>query len=294
MLMTLEAIRLYEDQMETYRHSTKYRDYQNYLNSFKKAPGKSIRASLQQSPQKASDSSPSKRSDSCDTDDSAGYFISPPDTETDYLRKDSQETLIKAMVDLRRFKMRYNDVATYCSTRLPDETITREAVTAFVRTVECSIFAYTDAQAEALLNHVYQKNGPVDALSLAEVCISAAMGSHYVGRQVPKRCIWEFFASCCVLLDTVPVCEATYLRIMRLFLCLTLYSIVEKHLSACSFISKLLSTSPFACSMLTSYTEAGLSIARWKFPLLPKSGTTSDGTREDWRKVYRSFIHLDT
>jgi hypothetical protein len=153
---------------------------------------------------------------------------------------------------------------------------------------------FTSAQAEALLNRVYQKDVFVDALSLAEVCICAAMGSHYVGREVPKRCIWEFFASCCVLLDTVPVCEATYLRIMRIFLCLTLYSIVEKHLSACSFISKLQDILPFACGMLTFNTEAGLSIAQWKVPVLPKDGTSLDGTQEEWRKVYRSFIHLDT
>jgi hypothetical protein len=224
--------------MELYRRTAKYREYQDYLDSFKKSPGKISRQKLQSSPQESSVSSKSRRSESCDTDESAGNLLSPFDTDDECLRKDSQECLSKAMSDLRRFKMRYNDVATYCSSRLPDEALVRQTVMAFIHCSESLIHTFTSTQAEALLNRVYQTNQPTDALSLAELCIAAAIGSHYVPRHVPKRCIWEFFASACVLLDTVPVCEATYLRIMRLFLCLTLYSILEKHLSARSFVRK--------------------------------------------------------
>jgi hypothetical protein len=232
-------MRTYEDEMEVYRRTPKHREYQDYLNSFKKAPGKSARQSLELKPQLSSDSSTPNRSVSCGSDESAGYVNSPLDTEGELLRQDCQEAIKKAMVDLRRFKMKYNDVTTYCSLRLPDESLTRETVTAYVVTMEPALFIYNRTQAEALLHRVYQKTAPTDALSLAEVCISAAMGCHYVGRRIPKRSIWEYFATSCVLLDTVPVCEGTYLRIMRLLLSMTLYSIVEKHLSACSFIRKL-------------------------------------------------------
>jgi len=224
--------------MEVYRRTSTYREYQNYLDSFKKAPGKTKKQKIQLPAPQSCDSSKSRRSESCDTDESAGYLLSPFDTEDEYLRKGSQETLNKAMFDLRRFKMKYNDVSTYCSTRLPDETLARQTVTAAIHTTDSLLFTYTHPQAEILLNRVYGSDAPTDALSLAEVCICAAIGSYYVPIPVPKRCIWEFFASSCVLLDTVPVCEATYLRIMRLFLCLALYSSLEKHLSVRSFIRK--------------------------------------------------------
>jgi hypothetical protein len=229
-------MRAYEDQMERYRRTQKYREYQEYLDSFKKSPGKSMRQSLDSKPQLISHSSTPNRSVSCGSDESANQLNLPLDAEDEQLQQDCQEAIRKAMVDLRRFKMKYNDVTTYCNTRLPDETLTRETMTAFVVTMEPALFIYTRPQAEFLLNRVYQKTAPTDALSLAEVCISAAMGCHYVGRRIPKRSIWEYFASACVLLDTVPVCETTYLRIMRLFFTMTLYSIIEKHLSACSFI----------------------------------------------------------
>lgn len=152
------------------------------------------------------------RSVSCDSEDNAGFILSPLDTEEESLRRDCQQTLQKAMSDLRRFKMRYNDVSTFSSCRLPDENVIRQSIFTLLGATESLLFIISPAQAEAMLTRVYKHNLPPDALTLAEVCGIAALGAHYAqidGVPIPQRTIWELFTSACILLDTVPVCDGT-------------------------------------------------------------------------------------
>jgi hypothetical protein len=195
--------------MELYRRTPRYREYQEYLETFKNTPQKAARPKSQLM-HLSSDSS--KRSVSYDSDDSAGYILSPFETEEESLRRECQQSLQKAMNDLRRFKMRYNDISTFSSGRLPDESLIRQSIFTLLGATESLLFIISPSQAESILNRIYRHNLPPDALTLAEACAIAALGAHYVqidGRPVPQRTIWELFSSACILLDTIPVCDGT-------------------------------------------------------------------------------------
>lgn len=195
--------------MELYRRTPRHREYLEYLESFKKS---SQNAARPKSQLLHLSSDFGKRSVSCDSDDSAGYILSPFDTEEESLRRNCQQSLQKAMSDLIRFKMRYNDISTFSSSRLPDETVVRQSIFTLLGATESLLFIISPEQGEAILSRIYKHNLPPDALTLAEACAISALGAHYIqidGQPVPQRTIWELFTSACILLDTIPVCDGT-------------------------------------------------------------------------------------
>jgi hypothetical protein len=91
-------------------------------------------------------------------------------------------------------------------------------------------------EVELLLHRVYRVPGTIDTLSLIELCVLTAVGTHFAPATIPRQMQRKVFATVCVLMESLSVNEAIYWRLMRVYLYLTMYSIAEKYLSARLFL----------------------------------------------------------
>jgi hypothetical protein len=218
----------YEDQMEAYRKTKSHQDYQDYLQTFKKAPGKSAR-------QKLKSGSPRRANSHTDGMNSLASPSLSPDHEPQI---ECQKALGNAMFELRRFKMEYNDVQPYSSHNLPPEEMCKHAIGSLIEGTGSLMHIFSVPAATRIISRAYHSGTKPDNLTVSELCVAAAIGAQLNLGHVPKQVIRKLFASTYMLLDTVDMDEGSYLRVMRILLCLSTYSVVEKHLSARAFISK--------------------------------------------------------
>lgn len=231
--------------MEAYRKTKSYRIYQNYLESFKKAPGKSAR-------QKLKSDSPKRTFSHND-----GLHSLPfPSLSTDYKSQmECLKSLEDAMSELRRFKLEYNNSQPYGPHNLPPEEICKHAIGALIEGTGSLMHFFSESAATEMISRAYHSGTRPDSLTVSELCVAAAVGAHVDTARVPQEVIRKLFASTCILLDTVVMDEESYLRVMRILLCLSNYSVVEKHLSARAFIGK--------SDMTTEQASAKVSQSRW-------------------------------
>jgi hypothetical protein len=215
----------YEDQMEAYRKTKAHQDYQDYLQSFKKAPGKSARQKLK---------SNSPRGANSQIESSLPSPSLSPDRKP---QTECQMALGNAMFELRRFKMEYNDVQPYSSHNLPPENMCKHAIGSLIEGTGSFMHFFSVPAATRIISRAYHSGTKPDNLTVSELCVAAAIGAQLDPTQVPKQVVRKLFASTYMLLDTVDMDEGSYLRVMRILLCLSTYSMVEKHLSARAFIS---------------------------------------------------------
>ncbi|KIW02589.1 uncharacterized protein PV09_06039 [Verruconis gallopava] len=245
-----QAMQEYEEQMDEYRKTKQYQDYQVYLETFKKAPGKLARQKIK-SDSASSITSP-RRSESSGPDRSPSASIDSPtmlSAET-ALRDECRSTLTAAFMELSVFRREYVKEQPFSGNDLPSETLV--------------------ADVEALLHRMYRIPGAADALSLIELCMLAALGIHFARGSISRDQQHRLFATVCVLMEGLSISEASYARLMRVLLCLTIYAITEKHLSARTFIT------------------AGLALARLKHFHMDQ-----DCSRDDWRKIYRTLVFTE-
>jgi hypothetical protein len=214
--------------MEAYRKTQYHQDYQDYLQSFKKAPGKSAR-------QKLKSDSPRRPSSQID---GLEPLPSPSFAMDHKSQTECRKALENAMSELRRFKMEYNDVQPYSSHNLPPEDMCKHAIGLLIEGTGSVLHFFGVPAATRIITRAYHSGTKPDNLTVSELCIATAIGSQLNTAHVPKQVIRKLFASTCTLLDTVDMDEGSYLRVMRILLCLSTYSVVEKHLSAGAFISK--------------------------------------------------------
>lgn len=218
----------YEDQMEAYRKTNSHQDYQGYLQSFKKAPGKSARL-------KPKSNSPRRI---CSHTDRKQRLPSPS-LSTDYKSQlECRKALENAMFELRRFKLEFNDVQPYSPHNLPSEEMCKHAIGSLVEGTGSLMHFFSVSAAKMIISRAYHSGKSPDNLAVSELCVAAAVGSQLDKEPVPPHTVRKLFASTHMLLDTVDMDGGSYLRVMRVLLCLSTYSVVEKHLSARAFVSK--------------------------------------------------------
>lgn len=218
----------YEDEMEAYRKTKSHQDYQGYLQSFKKAPGKSARQRLKSdSPRRANSHV-----------DGLGSLPSPSVSSNHKPQTECQKALENAMFELRRFKMEYNDVQPYSSDNLPPEDLCKHAIGSLIEGTGSLMHFFSVPAATRIISQAYHSGTKPDNLMVSELCVAAAVGAQLDTAYVPKQIIRKLFASTYMLLDTMDMDGGSYLRVVRILLCLSTYSVLEKHLSARAFIGK--------------------------------------------------------
>ena len=237
------AMHDYEEQMEAYRKTDPHQEYQRYLESFKKAPGKTARQTIRKPSTASSDTHARlRRSESMESigsrDESTGSMSERAGGAAgSSLEQECQYALALAMAEIKWLKKGLSDVQPYDLNDFPAEGLVRLAVLAFVDGSGSLLHVLSREQAEQLLKRTYQPNAPPDMLAISEMCVVAALGGHYDSQQIPHALTRKLIASALVFLGDVCVKEDTYLRIMRLFLCLAIYSLLEQHRNARHFIS---------------------------------------------------------
>lgn len=264
----------YEEQMEMYRRTETFQEYQQYLESFKKAPGKTARQKLTAA--SSSETMPrSSQSESVDSieGDRAATVVEFEDP-ADRLRQDCDKALFSAMAELNRLGQEYGGLKTQGDLSIPPEELSRKAVQAMFDGVGSLLYLFDKEQAEEVLRAAYQSPTEPEPLLFVEVCAMSAIGGHYDSRQISNTLTRRFVVTALTLLDSVVISDDNYLRVMRVLCCLAVYSLLEKHLSARPCVA------------------AGLAIACWKYPQLGVNGD-SMATRESWRKIYRTLVFLE-
>jgi len=268
------AMQDYEEQMEAYRRTDAYQHYQQYLESFKKAPGKTMRQKLKTN--SSSDTVPrSGRSESAESGE-VGQPVSQGSNggSPERLQDECQQALSKVSAELKCLRQEYSDIQPEDTTAMPPHDLARTAVSAMIEGSGSLLYVFNKEQAEELLAAAYNPYSKPDSLLLTELCIASAVGGHYDSRAIQPALTKRLAATALTFLDSVDASEEHYLRLMRVMCCFALYSLLEKHISARHCVS------------------AALAIARWKYPQLSASGD-STASRESWRKVYRTIVFLE-
>ena len=271
------AMQEYEEQMEIYRRTEKYQQYQHYLESFRKAPGKITRQKLKTN--SSSETVPrSGRSESDSGEGGRPASQSSNGESLERLNDECQQALFKASAELKRLRYEYSDIQPEDTLAMPPDDLARTAIAAMMEGSSSLLYVFSKEQAEKLFTDVYDASSKPDSLLLTELCIASAVGGHYDPRAISPSLTKRLAATALAFLDSVEAAASDddehYLRIMRVMCCFAMYALLEKHVSARSCVA------------------AALVIARWKYPQLGGGG---DGTasRESWRKVYRTVVFLD-
>lgn len=268
------AMQEYEEQMETYRRTDAYQDYQRYLESFKKAPGKTMRQKLRTN--SSSETVPrSGRSESVESGEGgAAPSMASPGNSAQRLEEECQQALFRAMTEIKRLRQEYSEIQPQDAASVPPDDLARTAIGAMINRSGSLLYVFSREQAQELLYSVYDSSSKLGPLVLTELCTMAAVGGHFDSRTIPNALTKRLAATALTFLDSVVVNDESYLRIMRILCCLAIYSLLEKHGSARYCVA------------------AALAIARWKYPQLGDNGD-STASRESWRKVYQTLVFLD-
>ncbi|KAF2832337.1 hypothetical protein CC86DRAFT_401107 [Ophiobolus disseminans] len=277
------AMQEFEAQMDEYKRTDNWRKYQRYLNDFKSQQSQQIQSSSGKRPnasRSTTDSSNNTRvySRASPTSSSSSPTTAPSLASMGTEAEVCHNALTLAFSELVTLRGEILDPGTqiYNASNKPPRELMSRSIHAFIRGTGSLLFMWTEEQADELLDRIYQPSAShttADAMSLAECFTVAAMGAHYDSDCFPDRIRKLLYAS-----GTLHFHEQTarqdYLRTMRLLLCMSFYSLLEKHMSARYLIA------------------AGLQVARWKYPSL--HGSNSGPLDENWRKIYRSLIFMDS
>src|SRR5690349_13218224 len=81
-----------------------------------------------------------------------------------------------------------------------------------------------------ILNRVYRPQQPIDKATLCELCALTAIGSHYDATNFDVAVMENLYHTAAIYLSDC--IEASFLRGMRVILCLSMYSFMTKRSSA--------------------------------------------------------------
>ncbi|KAJ4361744.1 hypothetical protein N0V95_001637 [Ascochyta clinopodiicola] len=269
------AMQEYESQMDEYKKTDDWRSYQIYLNDFR----------AQQSQPTTGRRNVGVRTISHSTREYSRASPESPESPSSSLPSSASSCTTNAEVCHNALTLAFSElislrgeilnqaIQSYDENHLPSEELVRRSMHAFIRGTGSLLFMWTYEQADAIIDRVYRPKNKIDAMDLAECFTMAAMGAHYDMDCFPDRIRKVLYAS-----GTLHFHERTtridYLRTMRLLLSMSFYALLEKHMSARYLIA------------------AGLQIARWKCP--PLHPTSTGAVNENWRKIYRSLIFMDS
>lgn len=288
----------YEAQMDEYKRTENWRKYQIYLNDFKAQQAQSQSSSTKRpsNSRSTTDSSNNTRVSRGSPTSSVGSPTTAPSTFSASTEAEScHNALILAFSELVGLRSEILDPSAqpYNKVNLPPRELTQRAIYAFIEGTGSLLFMWSREQADEMLDRVYRSQ-PVseaaDAMNIAECFVVAAMGAHYDMECFPERIRKLLYASGTLYFHEHMV-RQDYLRSMRLLLCMSFYSLLEKHMSARYLIGKLPPDQDWKVGT-NSFTAAGLQIGRRKGASSLASSCLV--VQENWTKLFRSLIFMDS
>tara|TARA_R110002003_G_scaffold117_23_gene10491 strand:- start:17977 stop:18861 length:885 start_codon:yes stop_codon:yes gene_type:complete len=231
------AMQEFEAQMDEYKKTDGWRKYQAYLNEFKAQQSQSSAGKRPVASRSTTDSSNNtrvfSRASPSSSDSLMSTSIAPslPSLGTEAEVCHNALTLAFSELVTLRGEILNQGTQAYDENNLPPEELTKRSMHAFIRGTGSLLFMWTYEQADEILDRIYRPQQRVDAMTLAECFIVAAMGAHYDMDCFPDRIRKVLYAS-----GSLHFHERTarqdYLRTMRLLLSMSFYALLEKHMSA--------------------------------------------------------------
>jgi hypothetical protein len=231
------AMQEFEAQMDEYKKTDGWRKYQAYLNEFKAQQSQSSAGKRPVASRSTTDSSNNtrvfSRASPSSSDSLMSTSIAPslPSLGTEAEVCHNALTLAFSELVTLRGEILNQGTQAYDENNLPSEELTKRSMHAFIRGTGSLLFMWTYEQADEILDRIYRPQQRVDAMTLAECFIVAAMGAHYDMDCFPDRIRKVLYAS-----GSLHFHERTarqdYLRTMRLLLSMSFYALLEKHMSA--------------------------------------------------------------
>jgi hypothetical protein len=227
----------FEVQMDDYKKTESWRKYQVYLAEFKaqqaqatkskRASGSRIDSFVRGESSRASPAS----------SDSPTSLPSSSSGATDAeLRHNALTLALSELVGLRGEVLAHG-VLPYDEQHLPPEHLLRRAMHAFVQGTGSLLYTWTHGQVDGILDRIYRPNVQLDAITLAECFIVAAMGAHYDMECFPDHIRRLLYASGSLQFDEKSA-DINLFRTMRLLLSMSFYALLEKHMSARYLVGK--------------------------------------------------------
>jgi hypothetical protein len=276
------AMQEFEAEIDRYKKTDAWRRYQVYLNDFK-----TQHALPSTGKRPATSRSTTGSSNNTKVFSRAG---SPPNSSVSSPSLSSTEAddvMTLALSELSHLRGEILDDGSklYGAHNLPPEALVRKSMYAFVRGTGSLLFMWTCEQVDQVIERVYRPRNTVEAFDLAEVCTVVAMGAHYDSQCFTDDTRKGLYASASLYLQE-QLAKPDHLRVMRLLLSMSFYALLEKHMSARYLIGT--SANPERITATKINVAAGLQIARRRSP------PSMVAEAENWRKIYRSLIFMDS
>ncbi|KAI9729185.1 MAG: hypothetical protein M1834_007092 [Cirrosporium novae-zelandiae] len=154
---------------------------------------------------------------------------------------------------------------------LPPEFFARSALTSFFRCGAVFFYVMSEEDALELVERVYHSPTEAEASDICELCAIAAIGCQYDSDDIPTKFRDQFFRNASLLLDEV--IEKDDMQSMRVFICLSMFSIMEKKTKARVLIA------------------SGLKMARWNMVARARNSSPQDWM--EWRRILRTLAFME-
>ncbi|KAE8131517.1 hypothetical protein BDV38DRAFT_275881 [Aspergillus pseudotamarii] len=121
--------------------------------------------------------------------------------------------------------------------KIPTENFTRNAAAAFFSGIAPLFYIILPDDCDRLIHRIYQEKLNIEQCEICELCAIAAVGCRYNSARVPNEYTDIFWQQALLLLYDV-IGEAD-VRALRILLCLGIYLILDKSISARTMIGKI-------------------------------------------------------
>jgi hypothetical protein len=238
----------FEVQMDDYKKTESWRKYQAYLADFK-----AQQAQLSKTKRTSTtriDSfvrGESSRASPASSDSPVSLPSSSSGATEAELCHNALTLAFSELVCLRR-EFLAQGVHPYDEQHLPPEHLLHRAMHAFVQGTGSVLYSWTHAQVDELLDRIYRPDVQVDATTLAECFIVAAMGAHYDMDCFPDQVRRLLYFSGSLQFDE-KTAKLNHFRTARMMLSMSFYALLEKHMSARYLVGESRNASrPLHCS----------------------------------------------
>jgi len=230
-LQAAQALEEYQRELEAYKATAAYESHQTYVRDFRK--NEAERQQLLRASRTASTPIKRQRYNSI----SSSGEISDSDLASDLVEappEDCQNALASATSQIHELQNDYEDLQCFTGESLPPEHVIRHATAALMDGTGSFLYMWNQQDLSEAVDRLYVDESYADPLTLVEVFVSAAIGSHYESQLASEQLRHSLYKSAVVHFSGIG--NRDYHRIMRILLCFSFFSIFEKHLGARKFI----------------------------------------------------------
>ncbi|KAF7627959.1 hypothetical protein AFLA_003326 [Aspergillus flavus NRRL3357] len=153
--------------------------------------------------------------------------------------------------------------------KIPTEAFTRIAATAFFSGVASLFYVILPEDCDRLIHRLYQEETDIERCEVCELSAIAAVGCRYDSAEIPNEYIDKFWEQSLLLVyDAIDEAD---LRALRILICMGMYLILDKSMSATVIIA------------------SGMSLAR---RCMPKQDS-NDGSKAEWDGLFHSLATIE-